>query len=165
MNRTDIRDVERASIREFVQKNDIYLCGRVLDFGCGTQGTCVQPQPYRHIVEAIHARMCAGAYIPYEKGESFPAGRFDCVLMTQVLQYIENPARLLFDLREVSDHLVMTYPTHWEEVEKHDLWRFTKHGVIKMLQDAGWTIETHHERWSLPFDGFKLVGGYGVVAR
>lgn len=165
MNRQDIRALERTSIREFVAKHDVYLTGRVLDFGCGTPSTCVQPQPYRSIVEAVHARMGAGVYVPHEKGEPFPAGHFDCVLMTQVLQYIENPGRLLFDLRGVADHLVMTYPTHWEEVEQHDLWRFTKCGVGKMLRDAGWEVEIHVERWALPFDGFKLVGGYGVVAR
>jgi hypothetical protein len=117
------------------------------------------------IVEARHARMCAGAYVPYEQGDRWPDGQFDCVLMTQVLQYIPNPTRVLYELRGCSHFLVMTYPTHWEEVEKQDLWRFTKCGMEKMLRDAGWEIETHVERWSLPFEGFRLVGGYGVVAR
>lgn len=165
MNKREIRDVERTSIRDFVLKNDIYLAGRVLDFGCGTPSTCVKPQPYRGIVEAVHARMGAGEYVPYEKGEPLPDEHFDCVLMTQVLQYVKEPWGVLVTLRDISDHLVMTYPTHWEEVESQDLRRFTKCGMEALLDSAGWTIEVHQARWSLPFDDFKLVGGYGVVAR
>lgn len=166
MNRREIRDLERSSIRSFVQNNSVYLEGRVLDYGCGMPHTCVKPQPYLDIVESVHARMGRGEYVAWDlDGSPFPEGHFDCVLMTQVLQFETDPEGLIRDLRGIASHLVMTYPTHWEEVERNDLWRFTKAGVERMLKEAGWTVERHMERWSLPFEDFRLAGGYGVVAR
>lgn len=164
MNKREIRDIERTSIRNFVSRQDVYLWGRVLDFGCGKPDTCVQPQPYRGIVNSIHQRNGTGTYVPYDLGFDFPDGVFDTVLMTQVMQYVPDPPALLQRLRRITKYLVMTYPTHWEEVERSDRWRFTKLGMEDLLRAAGFTVLIHEARWSLPFDDFRLIGGYGVVA-
>jgi hypothetical protein len=166
MTRKEIRDLERSSIQEFVREHQHYLTGRVLDYGCGVPGKCVQPQPYRRFVDANIALHGKGEYVPYDAvGYSWPGGMFDAVLMTQVLQYVANPLNLLRSLREISQYLVMTYPTHWEEIEREDRWRFTKVGVEALLRESGWTVDEHKERWALTIGEIRLVGGYGVIAR
>jgi SAM-dependent methyltransferase len=153
----EIRRLERASIREFMQKHQHYLQGKVLDFGCGTDQTCIQPQPYKDLV--------TGTYIPYEKGEPMPMGPFDCIMCNQVLQYVDNPQHTidLFDAMLYSNgFLVMTVPTNWAEVEETDKWRFTKAGIEHLLR--GWRILHLERRAEVILNGFSFPLGYGVVA-
>lgn len=145
-----LRFAERSSIRGFVEKHRHYLHGRVLDFGSGDE-------PYRDLVD--------GEYVPFEKGDEFPDGKFDAVLVNQVVQYLDDPRRELERLARVTDLLVMTYPTHWEELESIDYWRFTKAGMEKMLREAGFEVIHHEPRHALQFYDFSLVIGYGVVAK
>ena len=144
-----IRAIEQTSIKEYVALHKNLLTGRVLDFGSGTQ-------PYRQLV--------SGEYVPFEKGELFPGGTFDAVLMNQVVQYLHNPKETFQHLAKVGKHLVMTYPTNWEEVESDDWHRFTKKGMERILLESGYTIIEHKKRCSITFINFELVLGYGVVA-
>jgi len=150
ITRKTIRRVERKSIQDFAKKNSSYLQGRVLDFGAGSQ-------PYRELI--------GGEYVPYEKGETFPGGLFDAVLMTQVAQYLPDPVKTFSELAKISKYLVMTYPTNWYEVEDTDLWRFTKVGMERILKESGFQIVAHEPKCSLEFDNFTLHIGYGVVAK
>lgn len=156
MTRQRIREIERQSIRDFLQRQQAYLRGRVLDFGCGLPHTCIQPQPYRDLVN--------GAYVPFDIGYPEPEGVFDAVLLTQVVQYILDLPVLLASFQQRTRYLVITYPTHWEEVERTDHWRFTRHGMDTLVTRAGFRVIVHERRWSLPFDDFELAGGYGLVA-
>ena len=159
-NARTVREVELRSILSFVERNRQFLEGRVLDFGAGKLGTCRQPQPYRELV--------TGEYVPIDQGDRWPAGRFDAVLCTQVMQYLEDPlailVRLLGCLRP-GGHLVMTYPTNWDEVEVSDLWRFTRSGMELLLKRAGFELLHHDRRATVDLDGCRFPLGYGVVAR
>lgn len=144
-----------------MERNRQYLKGRVLDFGAGTPATCRQPQPYRDLVD--------GEYCPVDVGSDWmePMG-FGSIICTQVMQYIEIPHILLakfWGALSKGGHLVMTYPTNWDEVESSDLWRFTRAGMEALLDDAGFTIVTHERRAEIDLGGFKFPFGYGVVAR
>jgi len=201
----NLRDLERESIRDFVQSaaDEGYLSGRVLDYGCGRM-------PYREIVEAA-----GGEYHGFDRAY-FPAnvsgehigldeGPWDSILCTQVVQYVPDefdphdhsssagvwglldyfhsllsPERSIFH-PEQPGHLVLTYPTHWPEVEAADLHRFTKAGMERLLTEAGFTIITHEQRASIrvgkagvfnaeDFQGWlhgteDFALGYGVIAR
>ncbi len=169
---TDLRIVERQSIEAFVQRAcDMgYVTGRVLDYGCGKQ-------PYREIIEE------AGAfYEGYDSPENpasvvdepidvdllFDAPAWDTILCTQVIQYVPCVPDFVADLRSYIHHdgyLVMTYPTHWPEVEPEDLWRITRAGMDRLLTDAGFTIFHHERRAELVSRGENLALGYGVIAR
>lgn len=158
-----IRQLERESIRVFLEHQRSYLVGSVLDFGAGLPGTCAVPQPYRDLVE--------GDYVPLDVHDN-PAlitGPFDAVLCTQVMQYIPDPFDLLQQfhrwLKCRGGYLVMTYPTNWTEIEDTDLWRFTRTGMEFLLMTAGFTIVYHEKRAELNLGGFHLALGYGVVAR
>lgn len=149
-----IRQVERASIRAFMENHRELLRGRVLDFGAGQK-------PYRELMQGGH-------YFPFEindiAGASF--GPFDTIMCNQVLQYIENVPELLDGFAEwlvPGGHLVMTYPTNWDEVEHGDLWRFTKVGMDLLLRRAGFAIVEHVRRAEVVIANFKFPLGYGVV--
>lgn len=191
---SDLRTIERESIRAFVEQAGIdgYLSGRVLDYGCGKQ-------PYRSLVESFGAE-----YMPYDHS-SFPANvseedvgdqpfiwpevDYDAILCTQVVQYIplvrygEEPGRSLqgrltnfrLALTVQSGHLILTYPTNWPEVEPEDLHRFTKAGMERLLTEAGFEIVRHEPRFfarlyseDVPPKQLSpewLALGYGVIAR
>jgi SAM-dependent methyltransferase len=148
-----VRLIERASIRTFMEKHRGLLRGRVLDFGAGLQ-------PYRDLVE--------GEYVAFQEGERFPDGQFDAVMCNQVLQYVDDPAatiawHLKGPLRP-GGALVMTYATNWDFVEETDKWRFTYAGIARLLTTAGFLIVAHELRAAVKLGNFSFPLGYGVVA-
>ncbi len=168
-NHSSIRDVERASIRAFVESCSEDLIGCVLDYGCGKQ-------PYRDIVEGA-----GGDYWPYDRLR-FPASvteedwgvgdpltsKWDAILCNQVMQFIPDVLGLLERFRAAllpGGVLVMTYATNWDEVEPADLHRFTSSGMTSLLSDARFTVLRHERRAEVLLGGFRFPLGYGVLAR
>lgn len=168
MTNEGLREVERDSIRRFVEANSRLLTGRVVDFGCGRS-------PYRYAVEDA-----GGVYVGFDRA-AFPAnvsgrdlgpddwGDVDAVLMTQVLQYLPDPGDVLYALCEVlcggdPAVLVMTGPTTWPVVEPEDLWRFTPAGVRVLLEQAGFSAVEVGERWSTWVGQVPLLIGWQAVA-
>jgi hypothetical protein len=148
-----IRQIERASIRTFMETHRAYLKGRVLDFGCGKQ-------PYRDLVE--------GEYIGINEGDLLPEGLFDVVMLNQVSQYLRDPAGTFkgFARRLRSGgHLVTTWATNWEEIEDADLFRFTLSGMRRVLEDAGFELKAIARRAEVMVGNFKFVLGYGCIAQ
>lgn len=150
-----IRQMERASIRVFMERHKRYLKGKVLDFGCGKQ-------PYRDLVE--------GEYIGFEQGESLSdvAYSFDVVMCNQVVQYVLQPFDTLehfWHFLKPGGHLLLTYPTNWDEVEDTDLHRFTKSGMDAMLRDARFKVLHHEQRAEVMIGRFSFSLGYGCVAQ
>ena len=174
-----VRDAEKASILQFLHNHRNYLHGRVLDYGCGAQ-------PYRSLVESTGAEYIGvdeGTGLEYGMDASTP--KFDAILCTQVLQYIPAPSLLLcrfgFFLRP-SGHLILTYPTNWDEVPNDryganfDRHRFTKLGMEELLPKAGkagpfqaclstFTILHHELRAVVQVGSFRFPLGYGLIAR
>lgn len=172
MTADEIRDLERQSIRAFVESCADHLTGRVLDVGAGLQ-------PYRDIVEAG-----GGEYVPHDRVD-YPAnvsgenvgppdqmeerGGFDAVLLNQVIQYSEEPLELLLGCAHVlrdGGVLIATGPGCWPEVEGDDLFRYTQAGVEKLLRWAGFEVVRLEARASVQAaPGFELSLGWGAVAR
>lgn len=156
MNKQSIRaELERPSIRQFMLENRKYLTGNVLDFGCGDM-------PYKEIV--------SGDYTGWDKKMTSrcPEGPFDAIMLNQVIQYFEKPdsqLQYLWTLLKKGGHILITYPTHWEEVEHDDFWRFTYAGMNRLLRSCGFEPVVHDLRCKINFDDFHLAIGYGVVAK
>lgn len=166
----ELRAIERASIRAFLEAHPRLLKRRVLDYGCGAE-------PYRDVVEAA-----GGTYEGFDR-EAFPANvsradvgpasplddRWDAIVCTQVLQYVPDPADLLRSLRAAlwgrDGHLLLTYPTTWPQVEAADLYRFTRAGVELLLATAGFDVVWHQSRFAFGPRDFELSLGGAVVAR
>ena len=160
----DVRDVERRSIRTFMERYRGLLRGRVLDFGAGKPGTCAVPEPYRDLVDVRNG----GEYVPYDLGDERPRWPFDVVMCNQVLQYVDSPAAALIDFADwlkPGGTLVLTYATNWDEVEESDLWRITKAGMERLLKHAGFDVVEHERRADVGIGSFRFALGYGVVAK
>lgn len=167
---TSLRDIERASIRQFLTDHQHLLTGKVLDYGAGKQ-------PYRDIVESAGAEYHAydrssyggslgvnvGMADPLREGESL----WNAVICTQVLQYATDPHGLIMSIRSAlprGAHLLMTGPTNWPIVEADDLWRFTPAGVSKMLYQAGYKTWDVRERAHVDFQGERWCIGWQATA-
>lgn len=173
VNGDPIRSVERQSILNFLTEHSHCFQGRVLDYGCGSQ-------PYRALVESQGAE-----YIPHDLGGGivFNNGVISCppfnvVLLTQVVQYLDNPwdglASEICDLLTPNGTLIMTYPTSWDDLSKRgdcyqghcDKWRFTQAGMESMIEDCGRFRILHHElRAAVHAGSFRFPLGYGLIAQ
>jgi 2-polyprenyl-3-methyl-5-hydroxy-6-metoxy-1,4-benzoquinol methylase len=164
-----IRDIERDSIREFLEQNSrIFRGATVLDYGCGHG-------PYRELVTDAGGHWngydrpdLPAAVSQVQSDPDLPNGHlYDAIVCTQVIQYVDDPLSLLAgfyaSLRE-GGHLVMTGPTNWAVVEPEDLWRFTRAGIRRLLEAAGFHIEVLVDRATIELDGFRMPVGWGTVA-
>jgi SAM-dependent methyltransferase len=83
--------------------------------------------------------VCDLAEIPVEDG------RFDHILLTQVLEHIPEPARVLGELHRVlkpGGTLWLTAPLFYVEHEKpYDYFRYTRFGLRHLLDGAGFRVE------------------------
>lgn len=153
MTRELIRKLERESIEKFVSDNQNLLTGKVLDWGCGTM-------PYQKYV--------LGKYVPFDLDMKVVTDTdYDTILFTQVVQELEFPEEVIESFKtylKPGGHILMTFPTAWEEYDA-DLWRFTAKGMSTILNDAGFKIKTMTPRFSIPFEDFNLVIGYGCIAQ
>lgn len=169
---TDLRTIERTSIRDFVQSvaDAGYLSGRVLDYGAGRM-------PYAEIV-----RSGGGEYHAFDR-TNFPAsvatanlnprarmanGQWDAILVNQVLQYVPDQRALValwFRLLRHGGHLVITGKTSWPEVEVEDLGGLTVHGARALLRAEGFAVMQLESRAEIPLGSEKFSLGFGAVAR
>jgi SAM-dependent methyltransferase len=172
----DIRDLERDSIRRFVQDaaDGGYLRGRVLDLGCGLE-------PYRSIVvraggdyHGYDRPDLPGAVDDAENGSEglTSVDGWDAILCTQVIQYVPAPLPWLREIRSAlrcrkhGGYLVLTGPTNWPEVETADLHRYTLAGIKHTFDLAGFEVVTAGRRETVNLGpGFALSLGYGIVGR
>lgn len=117
----------------------------VLDYGCGDM-------PYRPLFVARGATYI-GADVPGNSHADLVIvdGRipvadasFDVVLSTQVLEHVPDPVAYLAEARRVlrsggtfllSTHGVWPYHPH-----PGDYWRWTREGLVRVVEDAGFTV-------------------------
>jgi SAM-dependent methyltransferase len=80
----------------------------------------------------------------------FRDGAFDSILCTQVLDDVQEPARVLKEFHRVlreGGTLVLTVPQSWGDYDPlYDFWRFTERGLRYLLTTSGFTVETLRRR-------------------
>jgi SAM-dependent methyltransferase len=121
---------------------------RVLDAGAGdgrygrwfghvtyeSADFCRLDKPYGHLTY-----ICDLAHVPAEDG------RFDLVLLTQVLEHLPDPLGVLRELRRLlkrGGRLWLTCPLYYPEHEQpFDYYRYTQFGLRHLLTEAGFQIE------------------------
>lgn len=172
-NSRTVRELERDSIRGYLEgaARNGYVAGATLDYGCGRQ-------PYRDVVENAGATYVGydrdvypGAVAPGRQGPDdpwAPTGAWRTIICTQVVQYVVDVEELLWrfvDGLAAGGHLVITWPTCWDEVEPTDLHRFTRAGMLRMLTEVGFALEHCERRAEIELGGFRFPLGYGAVAR
>lgn len=117
--------------------------GRVIDIGCGLQ-------PYRPMlgpgvteyvgVDREH-ELTKPTVVGSAESLPFPDESFDVALSTQVLEHVPEPERALREAVRVlkkGGRLILTVPGVWPTHEApHDFWRFTRHGLMRLMDTHG----------------------------
>jgi len=122
--------------------------GRVLDAGAGD---C----PYKHYFD--HARYESADFCQVDKLygtidyvcdlSNIPIGDgvYDLVLLTQVLEHIPEPIKVLTEMHRIlkpDSCLWLSVPLFYEEHERpHDYYRYTQYGLKYLLEKAGFEIK------------------------
>ncbi len=138
---------ERTSLLHFAQQAAAELPrgSRLLDVGAGDS-------PYRELFghleyessdwqHSVHPGARAVDHVGPAHDLPVPDGTYDAVLCTQVLEHVPNPDDVLGELHRVlrpGGRLYLTVPLVWELHElPFDFFRYTPHGLARMLGDAG----------------------------
>ena len=130
--------------------------GAFLDAGCGTQPfrALVEPQVDRYLTFDIEARVEGVDYIgDIEDRDAVPSASIDTLLCSEVLEHVPHPPRAVGEFARVlrpGGVLVVTVPflARLHE-EPHDYFRYTRHGLRRLLVEAGFEVDEITETGSL----------------
>jgi SAM-dependent methyltransferase len=142
---------ERGPILAFMQEAAAQLepGSRVLDAGAGNA-------PYRELFGHCRYVTSDWSSSQHEGAEKVdiqaslddlpvPDASFDAVLNTQVLEHVADPVRVageLFRVLAPGGRVWLTAPLVWPlHEEPFDYWRFTSHGLRRVLEEAGFRVE------------------------
>ena len=128
-----------------------YTKGDLLDLGCGhvplydsykdlaTSITCIDWDNSLHKNPYLDMVVDLNQAIPLE------SDLFDTVILSDVLEHIRRPEELLNEINRVMKKdgaLFLNVPfMYWLHEEPYDYYRYTKHALNSMLEEAGFTIE------------------------
>ena len=135
-----IKDLQRKILKRYCG----YLKGKVLDIGCGSK-------PYKKYLRR------RGEYIGMDNNRDvnpdvvgdikelpFPDGYFDSVLCAEILEHLTEPEAGIREIERVLNkggYLYLTVPQEWcLHYEPHDYFRFTRYGIIYLLEKNGFKI-------------------------
>jgi SAM-dependent methyltransferase len=125
---------------QWKKKNLKTLSGNILDIGCGNKPYSLwfdQAKIIQYIgLDVIESPEVDVVVKPAERWP-FKDGSFDCIMMTQTLEHLENPNHTLAELKRVlkpEGVLVLTvpfiYPVHGEP---YDFKRYTTYGLNQLF--------------------------------
>jgi SAM-dependent methyltransferase len=154
---TQLRRINEQIVEEVIRnKTDL------IDYGCGSA-------PYKDIYlkkvrkydnsdfeNNVHANIHLDKYgvIPVEDNQ------YDYVLSTQVLEHVENVDLYLNESYRVLKNgglLILSTHGYWKyHPDPEDYWRWTKVGLIKTLEKAGFKIEETYGIMGLAASGLQL---------
>jgi SAM-dependent methyltransferase len=145
-----------------------HLGGKILDVGCGSK-------PYAPLFDCSayiglefdtpenRARGVADFY--YDGGDfPFPAGEFDAVMCSQVLEHVFTPGEFLAEVHRVlrdGGKLLLTVPFVWDEHEQpYDFARYSSFGIKYLLEKHGFDIMEHQKTLADVRVLFQLTNAY-----
>lgn len=124
--------------------------GVMLDYGCGGQPykNFFMPQLSRYIGADVSAADGISLDIEIEPGQILPlaTASIDTLLSTQTLEHLEDIEFYISECARLvrsEGVLILTAPMQWRHHEvPYDYWRFTKYGLISLLERHGFTIKS-----------------------
>ncbi|GAB7004488.1 hypothetical protein JCM18899A_19610 [Nocardioides sp. AN3] len=138
--------------------------GRFIDLGCGEM-------PYRPFVESqtdeyhtfdIEERTAGVTYVgDIQSMPQVPSGYYDTAVSLEVFEHVPDPraaASEVFRVLRPNGTFIMSVP-HMSRLheEPYDFFRYTKYGVRRILEDAGFTdVEITKRGGLLTFVGHQL---------
>ena len=137
----------RKEIFCFIQKNSIFLKGKILDFGSGSK-------PYQHLfkkfqyyfsIEVLSNKKNLKSDIYYNGNQlPFASNSFDSILCTEVLEHVENLDNVIKELYRVlkpGGRMIITTPFMCIEHEiPYDFRRFSYSGLLGLFKKKKFKI-------------------------
>jgi SAM-dependent methyltransferase len=150
-----------------VPRLEAHARGRFLDAGCGTQPfrSVVEPHVERYLAYDIEARVDDVDFLgTVEEMSVVPDRSIDSMLCSEVLEHVAHPRRAAREFARIlapGGTLLLSVPflARLHE-EPHDYFRYTRHGVRDLLDDAGFDVDEIVETGSL----FSFLGHQVSVA-
>lgn len=158
------RHLAQYELRRCIAHEANALHGKLLDVGCGKK-------PY---AELIQVDAYVGLDVPTSMhgvqqvdvfgtalGLPFKDEVFDSVLCTEVLEHLPEPVVALQEMRRVTRPggvLLLTVPLSEQlHEEPFDFYRFTRYGLIYLLEKTGWRVQRIYERGGVWLElGYRL---------
>lgn len=120
-----------------------HATGRLLDLGCGKAPLFGAYQPF--VTEVTCVDWAAGDYIDVECDLSEPLpfedGRFDTIIMSDVLEHIAEPDLLWREMTRVlapGGKVIMNVPFYYSiHAHPHDYYRYTNFALERFVQKNG----------------------------
>jgi SAM-dependent methyltransferase len=124
--------------------------GIMLDYGCGGQPykSFFMPKLSRYIGADVAAAEGIGLDIEIELEQALPldTASIDTLLSTQTLEHLADIEFYLGECARLvrpDGVLILTAPMQWRHHEvPYDYWRFTKYGLINLLERHGFSIKS-----------------------
>lgn len=135
----------REGIRDYLK--DVETYGVVHDWGCGTKPikNYLKPSPALFITIDKLDHVGADIVEDMEDLEMLrPQHRADFVFCIEVLEHVWKPKNLLKNIKVnmvKGAVLYLSQPFMYEVHKEDDRVRYTHHGLKKLLEDAGFTVE------------------------
>jgi len=159
--------IHRIYVSELQKIACKYATGIMLDIGCGTKPyeSVFAPYVKKHIglehKDSLHdlskADIIADAYDTILPDESV-----DTILCTDVLEHLERPSdatKEMYRVLKPGGNAILTVPLFWHlHEEPRDFYRYTKHGLKYLFEDAGFEIIEIK-----PLSGFIVTFGQELV--
>lgn len=137
----------RADLEELL--SHVPAGGQALDLGAGQS-------PYAQLLEARGFAVqtldpdLSGSPLHHASGErsELPAGSFELVLCTQVLEHCRDPRAVLAEMRRLlkpGGHAIISVPHVWfYHPHPEDHWRFTPEGLAALCADSALSLRRMH---------------------
>ena len=140
--RTTLSLLPGAAMGTWLASQAHVLQGRLLDSGCGNQPFREWYGPHVDEVVCMDAAPLPGVHVMgFANALPFADAAFDTVLLTQVLEHVDDVEAATAELVRVlrpGGHAIVTvpylYPTH---EAPYDFWRFTHYGLRSLLERHG----------------------------
>ena len=161
-----------ASLRPHLRR---YVTGQVLDAGCGHRPYQIMIERLASGYDSLDIEERAGPVTiraDLQRMPEVPSDRYDVVLCSEVLEHLPKPDRAIGELRRVlkpQGTLILTVPflSRLHE-EPCDYFRFTEHGLRRLLADAAFSVEELRPTGSVfgflghQISSIVVVGTFGI---
>jgi SAM-dependent methyltransferase len=147
----------RDRLKELIDSDQLPPGERLLDFGCGNM-------PYRSYFEDkfceylgadLEGNAAADVIIGPDGELPIEDRSVDCVLSSQVLEHVADPAGYLAEafrvLRPGGSLLLSTHGIWPYHPDPTDFWRWTRDGLVLQIERAGFRVE-------------RIAGVFGLLA-
>ena len=124
--------------------------GALLDLGCGGRPYAPLFTHLRYLgidLASVHGRpdvLAVAERVPLRSSS------FDVVLSTQQLEHVNDPTAVLAEARRLlrpgGRLLLSTHGVWVHHPDPSDLWRWTEQGLVRLIEEAGFSVErVHHQ--------------------